>query len=355
VRAVPSVGGFADPSFEAILGLAPDLVVGVQPRARPDPEAPSARGLQTVFPPTDRMAEIDTMLIALGDRPRRADRARKPRRHNRGAPRAHRGGPPRKAATARAARVRLAADRGGGVGGCPYEMLTLAGADNVVTTAGARYPTLGVERLLALDPDVIVDATGVSGHETESVTASLPGWAELRAIRQGRLLPVRDERVLRPGPRIAEGLEVLARAIHPSLRVAPKRRADQLPGRPQAASRAKAASLLAGRAFSAEQRVDKPGALAPRTHRSRCARAIVCRARRREALGRARHARDRRHGQRLPRHRRLDRRLHRLLAPARRRARLRRRRRPRPARTKAPGRSARHLARANQRALPASH
>jgi iron complex transport system substrate-binding protein len=223
VRAVPSVGGFADPSFEAILGLAPDLVVGVQsPGLGPDlEERLRARGLQTAFPATNRMAEIDAMLIALGDHLRRADRARELV----GAIAAHRGriaaallGKPRpRALLVFGLRPIVVA----GVGGFPHEMLTLAGADNVVTTAGARYPTLGVERLLALDPDVIVDATGVSGHETESVTASLPGWAELRAIRQGRLLPIRDERVLRPGPRIAEGLEVLARAFHPSLKVAP--------------------------------------------------------------------------------------------------------------------------------------
>jgi iron complex transport system substrate-binding protein len=223
VRSVPSVGGFADPSFEAILGLGPDLVVGVRsPGLGPDlEERLRARKIETSFPPTDRMTEIDAMLIALGERIDRGERAREIvdaiAAHRRRIAAALAGKPRPRALLVFGLRPIVVA----GIGGFPHEMLTLAGADNVVTTAGARYPTLGIERLLALDPDVIVDATGVAKHDTESVEATLPGWAELRAIQNGRLVAVRDDRVLRPGPRIAQGLEVLVRALHPGLEIPP--------------------------------------------------------------------------------------------------------------------------------------
>jgi iron complex transport system substrate-binding protein len=219
VSAVPSVGGFADPSFEAILALVPDLVVGVQgPGLGPELEQRiQARGIRTFFPPTDRMAEIDAMISGLGERLERAERGRELVR----ALAAHR---------ARIARALQHRERPrallvfglrpivvAGVGGFAHEMLSLAGADNAVKTPGARYPTLGIERVIALDPDVVVDATGVEGHDSETVHATLPGWSELRALRQGKLLKIRDARVLRPGPRIAEGLEVLARALHRDL------------------------------------------------------------------------------------------------------------------------------------------
>jgi iron complex transport system substrate-binding protein len=221
VRSVPSVGGFADPSFEAVLALGPDLVVGVRgPGLGPElEERLRARGIQTSFPPTDTLSEIEQMLLSLGERIDRAARARELV----DSIAAHRGRIAR--ALARRKRPRALLVFGlrpivvAGSGGFPHELLTLAGADNVVTTAGARYPTLGIERVLALDPDVIVDATGVAKHDTESVEVGLPGWAELRAIKLGRLVAVRDDRVLRPGPRIAEGLEVLARALHPGLEV----------------------------------------------------------------------------------------------------------------------------------------
>ena len=48
--------------------------------------------------------------------------------------------------------------------------------------------------------------------------AARPGWADLAAVRDGHVLPYMDDIVTtRPGPRIVEGLEALARAIHPDL------------------------------------------------------------------------------------------------------------------------------------------
>jgi iron complex transport system substrate-binding protein len=41
-----------------------------------------------------------------------------------------------------------------------------------------------------------------------------PGWGELRAVRQGRVRPLRSDSALRPGPRIGDGLAAMARAIH---------------------------------------------------------------------------------------------------------------------------------------------
>jgi iron complex transport system substrate-binding protein len=55
VSRVPSVGGFVDASFEAILALAPDLVMGVRgPGGRALHDRLNARGIATYFPHTDR-------------------------------------------------------------------------------------------------------------------------------------------------------------------------------------------------------------------------------------------------------------------------------------------------------------
>ena len=82
-------------------------------------------------------------------------------------------------------------------------------------TDGGAWPTLGFERVLELDPDVIVDASVVETGGATRITPQAPGWGGLRAVREGRVVPLADERVLRPGPRVAEGLAVLARALHP--------------------------------------------------------------------------------------------------------------------------------------------
>lgn len=217
VKNIPVVGGFVDPSFEAILGLAPDLVVGVRgPGGRGLVDRLNTRGIATYFPPTDSIGEIEGMLRGvaerLGDRAGGerlvADIATQRRRV--------------RDALARRPRPRALLVFGvrpivvAGSDGFAGEMLELAGAVNAVTS-GTRYPTLGIERVLALNPDVVVDATGAATHEGEGFSADLPGWRDVPAVRKGKLVHVRDERVLRPGPRVAGGLIVLARALHPEL------------------------------------------------------------------------------------------------------------------------------------------
>jgi iron complex transport system substrate-binding protein len=54
--------------------------------------------------------------------------------------------------------------------------------------------------------------------ETPEVVRARPGWANITAVKTGRLIPITDENVItRPGPRIVEGLELIARALYPDL------------------------------------------------------------------------------------------------------------------------------------------
>jgi iron complex transport system substrate-binding protein len=49
-----------------------------------------------------------------------------------------------------------------------------------------------------------------------AAVAARAGWGDLAAVREGRVVPYADDIVTtRPGPRIVDGLEALARAIHP--------------------------------------------------------------------------------------------------------------------------------------------
>jgi iron complex transport system substrate-binding protein len=96
-------------------------------------------------------------------------------------------------------------------------MIRRAGGDNVVTSGGG-YPTLDVERVLQDDPDVVVNAA-MAGHGIEHLGADTPGWSRLRAVVQGHVVALADESVLRPGPRVVDGLATLARALHPEAKV----------------------------------------------------------------------------------------------------------------------------------------
>ena len=70
---------------------------------------------------------------------------------------------------------------------------------------------------MAADPELILlgDAAYDPSITPESVAAR-PGWGEMTAVVNGEIEVMADDPVItRPGPRIVDGLEALARAIHP--------------------------------------------------------------------------------------------------------------------------------------------
>lgn len=75
-------------------------------------------------------------------------------------------------------------------------------------------PQVTIEGLASVDPDVVVVLAN-SSHVTASSIANRPGWTALRAVREGRIAVIPRGFMLIPGPRQAEAIEVLARAIHP--------------------------------------------------------------------------------------------------------------------------------------------
>ncbi len=98
------------------------------------------------------------------------------------------------------------------------EILSRAGARNVVTQGGS-YPSLDLEAVVALDPDAIVDAAVAEEHGGQRITKASGGWSRVRAVQNDRVISLADESVLRPGPRVGEGVAILARALHPGVAI----------------------------------------------------------------------------------------------------------------------------------------
>jgi iron complex transport system substrate-binding protein len=91
------------------------------------------------------------------------------------------------------------------------ELLTAAGARNVAAALG-RWPRLSVEFLVASAPEVIIDSS--MGDESRADLSFYDGLG-LEAVKATRLYAIRIDEILRPGPRVGEGLEKLARLVHP--------------------------------------------------------------------------------------------------------------------------------------------
>ena len=100
------------------------------------------------------------------------------------------------------------------------ELVAMAGGRNLVGEAGRHSPGLEWERLRALDPEVLfVSPCGFDLRRTRADMgglASRPGWAELRAVQEGRVVLADGVQWFnRPGPRLVESLEILAEILHP--------------------------------------------------------------------------------------------------------------------------------------------
>lgn len=99
------------------------------------------------------------------------------------------------------------------------DMVVLAGGSPITTTDPAVF-SISLERLVSEDPEVIV--LGDAAYDVcPQDLVTRPGWAGITAVRDGKVRPVDDIVVTRPGPRLGEGLAALALAIHPDLEIAP--------------------------------------------------------------------------------------------------------------------------------------
>lgn len=106
-----------------------------------------------------------------------------------------------------------------GEGSFLASLIGLAGGEPVT---GDAQGLIGAEDLVAADPQLILlgtasyDPTLADADAARTAVAARPGWADLSAVADGRVVPYTDDIVTtRPGPRIVDGLEALARAIHP--------------------------------------------------------------------------------------------------------------------------------------------
>jgi iron complex transport system substrate-binding protein len=94
-------------------------------------------------------------------------------------------------------------------------MIELAGGEPITTGSTTSFE-IPLETLITADPEVILLGDAAYGVTADAVAAR-PGWNVMTAVREGRIRPIDDVIVTRPGPRLVDGLRALARAIHPDI------------------------------------------------------------------------------------------------------------------------------------------
>lgn len=95
-------------------------------------------------------------------------------------------------------------------------LIHMAGGRNLGAGLSSSWATISAEEILREDPDIILLGDTGYGVTVESV-AGRPGWKNLNAVKNNAVYGIDSNLVLRPGPRLADGLENIARRIHPEI------------------------------------------------------------------------------------------------------------------------------------------
>lgn len=93
-------------------------------------------------------------------------------------------------------------------------LINRAGGVNAAAGVQGDFTQISIEELLVQDPDFILLGDSNYGVTVESV-AQRAGWGDLSAVQNDKVFPFDDNLVSRPGPRLVDALEQIARLLHP--------------------------------------------------------------------------------------------------------------------------------------------
>ena len=221
VQNKPKVGGFSTINIEKVVSLEPDLVLatgGVQKKVVRDLER---LGLTVISLDAKRIGDVLENILLVGKVTGRVESAKRLRSNLE-------------------ERIRTVANKTGdlpdtqrprvfyevqydplmtaGPGTFIDDLIHLAGGANIASDSAIKYPVYNLEILIERNPEVIIVS-----FSHGSIMASVEGvknrkrWQITDAVKNNRVYGIHADLVSRPGPRIADGLEEIAKYIHPEL------------------------------------------------------------------------------------------------------------------------------------------
>jgi iron complex transport system substrate-binding protein len=214
-REKTSVGGMINPNLETVVALRPDLVIATNSGNRDETFKQLGRlRIPVYLVGADRIAEVKEVARRLGALTGR-DAAVAPLLDH---------------IDRRVAAVRDAVKAYGrprvlyvlwpdplivpGRTALVTELIDIAGGDSITATDAEAYPRYSLEAAVAKAPEVIV----LANHGSRSGPIAIDRWKRLTslpAMKSGRIHSVEGNLMHRYGPRLLDGLDQLARAIHP--------------------------------------------------------------------------------------------------------------------------------------------
>ena len=95
------------------------------------------------------------------------------------------------------------------------EMIEIAGGKNIAPEGLKGYVQMGMEGILAQNPEVVIFASEMGEGTARVEKNRWSRWKQLAAVKDQRLYVLNSDLLHRPGPRLGEAIESLAAVIHP--------------------------------------------------------------------------------------------------------------------------------------------
>lgn len=94
------------------------------------------------------------------------------------------------------------------------DMLEIIQAENIAADQEG-WITISEEQVIERNPDVIITTYGYYIDNPEEQIYGRKAWSEVQAVKDKQIYDVNNDTVSRPGPRLTEGLQILAEKIYP--------------------------------------------------------------------------------------------------------------------------------------------
>ncbi|MDA8187780.1 MAG: cobalamin-binding protein [Dehalococcoidales bacterium] len=208
------VGSFADTSIEKVVALEPDLVLATNIHVKTVVPKLETRGLATVVVQPKNLARLLDNIRTVGTL---AGKAREAETLADGLQRRVEDIANKTKTASSRPRVFFELDAKlytVGPGTFADDMIDKAGGANIAADAKTEWPQLSLEAIVLKDPDIVFLADHGFGETVDKVKGR-PGWEKITAVRNDRVIPLDPDLVNRPGPRAVDGLDLMARALHP--------------------------------------------------------------------------------------------------------------------------------------------
>jgi len=99
-----------------------------------------------------------------------------------------------------------------------HDLIRLAGGVNMTAHEPITYPRFSLEEVIRRKPEVILVSSMERGGRFEKARQEWMAWTSIPAVKNGRVHLIDSDLIDRPSPRIIQGLEDMARLLHPELR-----------------------------------------------------------------------------------------------------------------------------------------